>query len=46
MVGDPFRKGVEQGPQVDSEQFDKILKYIRYGVDGGATLETGGQRFG
>ncbi|KAF5769941.1 putative aldehyde dehydrogenase domain, aldehyde/histidinol dehydrogenase [Helianthus annuus] len=46
VVGDPFRKGVEQGPQVDSEQFDNILKYIRSGVDGGATLETGGQRFG
>uniref|UniRef100_A0A251SJF6 Putative aldehyde/histidinol dehydrogenase n=1 Tax=Helianthus annuus TaxID=4232 RepID=A0A251SJF6_HELAN len=46
VVGDPFRKGVEQGPQVDSKQFDKILKYIRSGVDGGATLETGGQRFG
>ncbi|MFS7912137.1 putative aldehyde dehydrogenase domain, aldehyde/histidinol dehydrogenase [Helianthus anomalus] len=53
VVGDPFRKGVEQGPQVDSEQIevdseqiDKILKYIRSGVDGGATLETRGQRFG
>ncbi|MFS7987970.1 putative aldehyde dehydrogenase (NAD(+)) [Helianthus anomalus] len=46
VVGDPLRKGVEQGPQVDSEQFDKILKYIGSGVDGGATLETGGQRFG
>ncbi|KAI7741379.1 hypothetical protein M8C21_000839 [Ambrosia artemisiifolia] len=46
VVGDPFRKGVEQGPQVDSEQFDKILKYIKSGVDSGATLETGGQRFG
>ncbi|KAF5769948.1 putative aldehyde dehydrogenase domain, aldehyde/histidinol dehydrogenase [Helianthus annuus] len=32
--------------QVHSEQFDKILKYIRSGVDGGTTLETGGQRFG
>ncbi|KAJ0854631.1 putative aldehyde dehydrogenase domain, aldehyde/histidinol dehydrogenase [Helianthus annuus] len=32
--------------EVDSEQFDNILKYIRSGVDGGATLETGGQRFG
>ncbi|KAI3767855.1 hypothetical protein L2E82_18284 [Cichorium intybus] len=27
--------------QVDSEQFDKILKYIRFGVENGATLETG-----
>ncbi|KAJ0854633.1 putative aldehyde dehydrogenase domain, aldehyde/histidinol dehydrogenase [Helianthus annuus] len=32
--------------QVDSEQFDKMLKYIRSGVYSGATLETGGQRFG
>ncbi|KAM0044281.1 putative aldehyde dehydrogenase domain, aldehyde/histidinol dehydrogenase [Helianthus debilis subsp. tardiflorus] len=46
VVGDPLRKGVEQGPQVDSEQFDKIFKYIGSVVDGGATLETGGQRFG
>lgn len=46
VVGDPFKNGVEQGPQVDSEQFEKILKYIRSGVDSGATLETGGERFG
>ncbi|KAL7615098.1 hypothetical protein Lser_V15G07741 [Lactuca serriola] len=46
VVGDPFKKGVEQGPQVDSDQFEKILKYIRSGVDNGATLETGGERFG
>ncbi|KVH92017.1 hypothetical protein Ccrd_005957, partial [Cynara cardunculus var. scolymus] len=46
VVGDPFKKGVEQGPQVDSEQFEKILKFIRSGVDSGATLEMGGERFG
>lgn len=46
VVGDPFKTGVEQGPQVDSEQFDKILKYIKSGVDSGATLEAGGERFG
>lgn len=46
VVGDPFRKGVEQGPQIDDEQFKKILRYIRYGVDGGATLVTGGDRLG
>ncbi|XP_059649002.1 benzaldehyde dehydrogenase, mitochondrial-like [Cornus florida] len=46
VVGDPFRKGIEQGPQVDSEQFEKILKCIRSGIDSGATLETGGERFG
>ncbi|KAJ4846645.1 Aldehyde dehydrogenase 2 member B7, mitochondrial [Turnera subulata] len=46
VVGDPFKTGIEQGPQVDSEQFEKILEYIRNGVDSGATLETGGGRLG
>ncbi|KAM5566746.1 aldehyde dehydrogenase family 2 member B7, mitochondrial [Rosa sericea] len=46
VVGDPFKGGVEQGPQIDSDQFEKILKYIDYGIKGGATLETGGERFG
>ncbi|KAF6157360.1 hypothetical protein GIB67_004298 [Kingdonia uniflora] len=46
VVGDPFKKGVEQGPQIDSEQFEKILKYIKSGVESGATLESGGERFG
>lgn len=45
-VGDPFHEGTEQGPQVDSEQFEKILKYIKSGVASGATLETGGERHG
>lgn len=45
-VGDPFKQGIEQGPQIDSEQFNKILGYIRSGVEGGATLETGGDQFG
>ncbi|KAK8657339.1 hypothetical protein V6N13_035584 [Hibiscus sabdariffa] len=45
-VGDPFVAGIEQGPQIDSEQFEKIMKYIRSGVESGATLETGGERIG
>lgn len=45
-VGDPFKSGTEQGPQIDSKQFDKIMKYIRSGVESGATLETGGEQFG
>ncbi|ONK69457.1 uncharacterized protein A4U43_C05F23080 [Asparagus officinalis] len=40
VVGDPFRKGVEQGPQIDDEQFNKILRCIRSGVDSGANLVT------
>ncbi|XWS68981.1 hypothetical protein CRYUN_Cryun04dG0140500 [Craigia yunnanensis] len=45
-VGDPFMAGIEQGPQIDSEQFEKIMRYIRSGVDSGATLEAGGERIG
>ncbi|KAB1207917.1 Aldehyde dehydrogenase family 2 member B4, mitochondrial [Morella rubra] len=45
-VGDPFKGGIEQGPQIDTEQFEKILGYIRSGVESGATLETGGERLG
>lgn len=46
VVGDPFKKGVEQGPQIDSEQFQKVLRYIRSGIESNATLECGGDRFG
>ncbi|KAG8072244.1 hypothetical protein GUJ93_ZPchr0006g43600 [Zizania palustris] len=46
VVGDPFRSGVEQGPQIDGEQFKKILKYVQSGVDSGATLVAGGDRAG
>ncbi|KAL8142386.1 hypothetical protein V2J09_015418 [Rumex salicifolius] len=46
VVGDPFKQGIEQGPQIDTDQFHKILGYIKAGVDGGARLETGGDRFG
>ncbi|XP_042503103.1 aldehyde dehydrogenase family 2 member B7, mitochondrial-like [Macadamia integrifolia] len=46
VVGDPFKTGVEQGPQIDSAQFEKILNYIRSGIESGATLETGGERAG
>nr|AQM36716.1 aldehyde dehydrogenase [Crocus sativus] len=46
VVGDPFRKGVEQGPQIDGDQFNRILHYIKSGIDGGASLVTGGDRLG
>ncbi|KAK3440029.1 hypothetical protein EUGRSUZ_B00357 [Eucalyptus grandis] len=45
-VGDPFKKGIEQGPQIDVEQFQKVLRYIRAGIDSNATLECGGDRLG
>ncbi|XP_059625644.1 benzaldehyde dehydrogenase, mitochondrial-like isoform X2 [Cornus florida] len=36
----------DDAKEVDSEQFEKILKCIRSGIDSGVTLETGGERFG
>ncbi|KAI3868338.1 hypothetical protein MKX03_000249, partial [Papaver bracteatum] len=46
VVGDPFQKGVEQGPQIDLEQFEKVMNYIKSVVESGETIETGGARFG
>lgn len=45
-VGDPFDPANDQGPQVDKEQFEKILGYIKAGKSEGAKLGTGGQRAG
>ncbi|XP_052199320.1 aldehyde dehydrogenase family 2 member C4-like [Diospyros lotus] len=46
VVGDPFDPSVRQGPQVDKTQFEKILSYIEHGKREGATLLTGGERYG
>ncbi|WVZ22354.1 hypothetical protein V8G54_000898 [Vigna mungo] len=46
VVGDPFDPKVQQGPQVDKEQFEKILSYIEHGKREGATLLTGGKTLG
>jgi len=45
-VGDPFDKDTEQGPQVDSDQFNKVMSYIEAGKQEKATLRTGGKRVG
>lgn len=45
-VGDPFNKDTTQGPQVDEEQFNKILDLVESGKKEGAKLETGGSRHG
>ncbi|KAI4326697.1 hypothetical protein MLD38_031984 [Melastoma candidum] len=45
-VGDPFKKGIEQGPQIDEDQFQKVLGYIKSGIESNATLECGGDRLG
>jgi aldehyde dehydrogenase (NAD+) len=45
-VGNPFDKKTEQGPQVDKDQFDKVMGYIDCGKQEKATLATGGGRVG
>jgi aldehyde dehydrogenase (NAD+) len=45
-VGDPFEVSTEQGPQIDSTQFDKVMSYIDSGKREGAQLLTGGKRVG
>ncbi len=45
-VGNPLDPKTEQGPQVDNEQFNKILGYIESGKQEGAKLVCGGDRVG
>uniref|UniRef100_A0AAR2KKP2 aldehyde dehydrogenase (NAD(+)) n=1 Tax=Pygocentrus nattereri TaxID=42514 RepID=A0AAR2KKP2_PYGNA len=42
VVGDPFNLKTDHGPQVDDEQFQKILGYISSGKKEGAKLMCGG----
>ncbi|KAL6615478.1 hypothetical protein ACP70R_037748 [Stipagrostis hirtigluma subsp. patula] len=46
VVGDPFNPRVNQGPQVDKDQYEKVLRYIDLGKREGATLVTGGKPCG
>jgi aldehyde dehydrogenase (NAD+) len=46
VLGDPFDRKTDQGPQVDQAQLDKILSYIESGKKEGASLLAGGKRFG
>ncbi len=46
IVGDPFDQKTVQGPQVDREQFNKVMRYIESGRREGAQLMCGGNRSG
>ncbi|XP_055327230.1 aldehyde dehydrogenase, mitochondrial-like [Paramacrobiotus metropolitanus] len=46
VVGNPFDAQTAQGPQIDQEQFDKILGLIESGKKEGAKLIAGGKRHG
>eukprot|EP00795_Rhopilema_esculentum_P006248 gene6248-11660_t len=45
-VGNPMDSSTQQGPQIDKEQFDKILDLIESGKKQGAKLNCGGKRAG
>ena len=45
-LGNPLDSECDHGPQVDQEQFDKILSMIEVGKKEGAKLECGGRRVG
>jgi aldehyde dehydrogenase (NAD+) len=45
-VGDPFDPATEQGPQVDQDQYNKVMGYIERGKKEGARLTCGGARSG
>ena len=45
-VTNPLDQDCEQGPQVDQEQFDKVMNLIESGKKEGAKLECGGNQVG
>ncbi|EFX77394.1 hypothetical protein DAPPUDRAFT_305826 [Daphnia pulex] len=45
-VGNPFDEGVEQGPQVSEEQYNKILELLDSGKKEGASVTCGGNKWG
>jgi aldehyde dehydrogenase (NAD+) len=45
-VGDPFDPTTFQGPQISQIQYDRIMGYISEGKKAGATVVTGGERYG
>ncbi|MBL9122715.1 MAG: aldehyde dehydrogenase family protein [Planctomycetaceae bacterium] len=45
-LGNPLDPETEQGPQVDQDQFNKIMHFIDLGKQQGAQCVNGGKRFG
>ncbi|XP_002730825.1 aldehyde dehydrogenase, mitochondrial-like [Saccoglossus kowalevskii] len=45
-VGNPLDTNIESGPQINEEQFDKVLDLIESGKKEGAKLQCGGSRHG
>jgi aldehyde dehydrogenase (NAD+) len=45
-VGNPLDPKTEQGPQVDNDQFHKVMSYVESGKRDGAKMLCGGERVG
>ncbi|KAF9070663.1 aldehyde dehydrogenase [Rhodocollybia butyracea] len=45
-IGDPFNPDSNQGPQISSHQTERIMGYIKSGIEDGATVHYGGYRHG
>ncbi|KAL4268953.1 Aldehyde dehydrogenase [Pleurotus pulmonarius] len=43
VIGDPFTKGVAQGPLVSKPHFDRVMGYINSGIEQGATVHYSGE---
>ena len=43
-VGDPFDPGTMMGPLINARQRDRVLGYVKKGIDEGGTVVTGGGR--
>jgi aldehyde dehydrogenase (NAD+) len=44
VVGDPFGPATQLGPLVSQEQLDRVLGYVKTGIEEGATVREGGSR--
>ncbi|CAO3634158.1 unnamed protein product [Cunninghamella blakesleeana] len=45
-IGNPHDESTTQGPQISKTQFDRVMGYIDHGKSEGATVLTGGKRYG
>ncbi|RDL32083.1 putative aldehyde dehydrogenase [Venustampulla echinocandica] len=45
VVGDPFAETTFQGPQITKSQHERVLGYVKTGIEEGATLVAGGEAF-
>ncbi|KAF9500711.1 ALDH-like protein [Pleurotus eryngii] len=45
VIGDPFTKGVDEGPLVPKPHFDRVMGYVKSGIEQGATVHYSGDEY-